>query len=91
VALGLALDARSDYEQTRDTYPGSPEEIADAQERGERMALVTDAMFGVTGAAAVGTLITYFLIRPDEGTEDAEHALATVGVSPRAVTLRVAF
>ena len=70
---GLALkDSKSADDETR----GSPD-FDDAKDRAQTKALVADVMFGVAGAAAVGTVILFVL-----GAMDDDEPAAAAAIIP---------
>jgi len=67
---GLALAAMGERDDALGTFPGSPQDIDDAQSKTSTLALATDVMLGVTAAAAVTTVVL-FIIDPAADADDA--------------------
>jgi hypothetical protein len=84
VTGGLAVSAHNTLKSDLGMFPGNPQTIADAQSKTKTLATATDALIGVTAAAAVVTGVFFFVV-PRLGEK------TTVGVSPTGVTVRAAF
>jgi PEGA domain len=81
---GLAVSAHGTLKSDLGVFPGNPQAIADAQSKTKSLANATDALIGLTAAAAVATGVFFFVVpRLGEKTQ--------VGVSPTGVMVRGAF
>lgn len=78
-----AVSAHSKNDQYLDpsTSIGRREEL---RSTGRALELTSWAMFGLGGAAAVGTVVAYWLSRPGEGAERRPASMPSVGAAPLA-------
>lgn len=82
VTGALALSASSDLRTKLDTFGSTREDINDARSKTKALALTTDILFGLTGAAAVTSLV--LTLTSSGGSSDA-------GEKKQAVKLPVRF
>ena len=82
VTGALALSASSDLRTKLDTFGSTRDDINDARSKTKALALTTDILFGLTGAAAVTSLV--LTLTSKGGSSDA-------GEKKQAVTLPVRF